>query len=154
MSIYSDKLTHIRIVINSVAQMCTREDMLAHYLGALFIDDVMKYNTLITKSFWRVQIDLSHYFNSWIKHLYNICHEVLNPVLNRPCIICFQVRCSLSSRGNAAASTSTSSGLSRRRSLVPVLGHDDRLVSDSLSIQKNCGTDNVCIPNLSVDVSQ
>ena len=54
MSTYSDKLAHVQVVINCqyfVAQMCTREDMLAHYLGALFIDDVMKYNTLITKSF-------------------------------------------------------------------------------------------------------
>ena len=33
MSIYSDKLAHIQVVINcwySVAQMCTREDILAH----------------------------------------------------------------------------------------------------------------------------
>jgi hypothetical protein len=35
---------------------------------------------------------------------------------------------------------------------VPVLA--DRLASDSLSIQKNCGPDNTCIPNLSVDVAQ
>ena len=51
MSIYSDKLAHKEVVINcqySVAQMCTSEDMLAHYLGAPFIDDVMRYNTLIT----------------------------------------------------------------------------------------------------------
>ena len=36
MSIYSDKL----------AQMCTREDMLAHNLGAPYFDDVMSYNSL------------------------------------------------------------------------------------------------------------
>ena len=50
MSIYLDKLAHVQVVINcqySVAQMCTREDTLTHYLGALFIDDVMRYNTLI-----------------------------------------------------------------------------------------------------------
>ena len=28
--------------------MCTSEDTLAHYLGALFIDDAMKHNMLIT----------------------------------------------------------------------------------------------------------
>ena len=35
MSIYSDKLAHLQVDINcqySVAQMCTREDMLAHIL--------------------------------------------------------------------------------------------------------------------------
>ena len=47
----TDKLAHIQVVINcrySVAQMCTREDTLAHYLGPLFIDDVMRHNTLRT----------------------------------------------------------------------------------------------------------
>ena len=34
----------------SIAQMCTSEDKLAHYLGEQFIDDVMRHNTLITKS--------------------------------------------------------------------------------------------------------
>ena len=28
--------------------ICTHEDMHAHYLGALFIDDVIRHNTLIT----------------------------------------------------------------------------------------------------------
>ena len=40
-----------QVVINcqySVAQMCTREDTLGHYLGALIIDDVMRHNMLIT----------------------------------------------------------------------------------------------------------
>ena len=53
MSIHSDKLAHIQVIINcrySVAQICTREDKLAHYLGAPFIDDVMRYNILITIS--------------------------------------------------------------------------------------------------------
>ena len=51
MSIYSDKLAHAQVVINcrySVAQMCTCEDMLAHYLGAPFIDDIRRYKMLIT----------------------------------------------------------------------------------------------------------
>ena len=54
MSIYSDKLAHLQVVINclySVAQMCTREDTLDHYLSAPFIDDVMRHNKLITLIF-------------------------------------------------------------------------------------------------------
>ena len=50
MSIYSDKLAHVKDIINcrySVAQMCTHNETLAHYLGAPFIDDAMRYNTLI-----------------------------------------------------------------------------------------------------------
>ena len=38
-SIYSDKLAHVQVVINchhSVAQLCTREHMLAHNLGMLY----------------------------------------------------------------------------------------------------------------------
>ena len=44
MSIYSDKLAHVQGVIkcqDSVAQMCTREDTLAHNLGAPHLDDIM-----------------------------------------------------------------------------------------------------------------
>ena len=51
MSIYSDKLAHLQVIINcrySIAKMCTREDTIAHYLGVPFIDDVMRYNALIT----------------------------------------------------------------------------------------------------------
>ena len=51
MSIYLDKLAHVQVVINcrhSVAQMCTREDTLAHILGAPYIDDVMSHNELTT----------------------------------------------------------------------------------------------------------
>ena len=51
MSIYSDKLANVQVVINcrySVTQMCTYEDTLAHNLGALYIDDVMSYNLLTT----------------------------------------------------------------------------------------------------------
>ena len=51
MSIYSDKLVHVQVVINcqySVGQMCTREDALAYLLGAPSIGDVMSYNSLTT----------------------------------------------------------------------------------------------------------
>ena len=34
--------------------------------------------------------------------------------------------------------------------LPPVLGHGEHLVTDSINIQKECGADNLCIPNLSV----
>ena len=42
MSIYSDKLAHIQVVINcpySVAQLCTCEDKHAHTFGTPCIDD-------------------------------------------------------------------------------------------------------------------
>ena len=55
MSIYPDKLAHVQVVNNcrySVAQMCTREDMLAHYLGTPFTDDVKRQNILITSINW------------------------------------------------------------------------------------------------------
>ena len=51
MSIYSTELESVQVVINcqySVAQMCTREDKLPHYLGAQYIDDIMRHNMLIT----------------------------------------------------------------------------------------------------------
>ena len=53
MNIYSDKLAHIliQVVINcrySVAQMCTRDDTLAHILGTPYIDDFMKHIELTT----------------------------------------------------------------------------------------------------------
>ena len=50
-SIYSDKLAHVQVVLNCRARdapMCTSEDGLAHILGAPFIDDVMSYNSLTT----------------------------------------------------------------------------------------------------------
>ena len=53
MSIYSDKLAQVQVVINCryfFAPMCTREDVLAHDLGAPCIDDVMSYNLLTTKA--------------------------------------------------------------------------------------------------------
>jgi hypothetical protein len=45
-------------------------------------------------------------------------------------------------------------GRQQRQQLFPVLGHDDRLATDTMSIQKNCGDDNICVPNLSVHASQ
>ena len=47
---YSDKLVHVQVVINcqySDAQSCTREETLAHNLGALYFDDVMTLTTFI-----------------------------------------------------------------------------------------------------------
>ena len=52
MSIYSDRLAHIQVVINCRARdapMCISEDGLAYILGAPFIDDFMSYNSLTTK---------------------------------------------------------------------------------------------------------
>ena len=51
MSIYSDKLAHVQVLINcqySIAQLCTREDTLVHNLGALYFDEVMSYSSLKT----------------------------------------------------------------------------------------------------------
>ena len=53
MSIYSDKLAHVQVVIPSwhfVAQLCTYEDGLAYILAAPSIDDVVSYNLLTTDS--------------------------------------------------------------------------------------------------------
>ena len=52
MSINSDKLVHLQVVVNCryfVAQMCTCEDTLTHNQGAIYIDDVMSYNLLTLK---------------------------------------------------------------------------------------------------------
>ena len=52
MSINSDKLAHVQVVINCryfVAQLCNREDKLAHNLGARYFDDVMSYNSYTTE---------------------------------------------------------------------------------------------------------
>ena len=46
MSIYSDKLAHIQVVINCPYSVCTREDV----LGAPCIDYVMSFNSLTTKT--------------------------------------------------------------------------------------------------------
>ena len=56
MSIYSDKLAYVQVVINCRdrdAPMCTSEDALAFILGVPFIDDVMSYN-LLTTSFYNI----------------------------------------------------------------------------------------------------
>ena len=47
MSIYSDKLRHIQVIINclnSIAKFCTCKDTLAHILCAPSSDDVMSYD--------------------------------------------------------------------------------------------------------------
>lgn len=41
----------------------------------------------------------------------------------------------------------------QRKVLAPVLGHNDKLATDTMSIQKNCGEDNICVPDLSVEAS-
>ena len=54
MSIYSDKLAHVQVVINCryyVAQICTCEDTLAQYLSAPYLDNVMSHNELTTPVF-------------------------------------------------------------------------------------------------------
>ena len=48
MSSYSDKFEQVQVIINCphlVAQLCTREDFLAHDLGAPGLCDVMSYNS-------------------------------------------------------------------------------------------------------------
>ena len=47
MSIYSDKLAHVQVVMNSqdsVARMCTREDTLVHNLGAPYFYDAITHS--------------------------------------------------------------------------------------------------------------
>ena len=67
MSIYSDKLAHIQVIINCQnidVPMCTREDGLALIAGAPSIDDVMSYNShnniffkyLVFFEYWRTII--------------------------------------------------------------------------------------------------
>ena len=72
MSIYSDKLSHVHIVINcrySVAQMCTREDTLAHNLGLPYFDDVTSYNSLTT-SIAPSRLLIGVWDLSWRQHLW------------------------------------------------------------------------------------
>ena len=72
MSIYSDKLAHVQVVINcrySLAQMCTREDTLAHNFEALYFDDVMSYKLLTTEG------KTNSSTKKWIEH------KVLFPIL-------------------------------------------------------------------------
>lgn len=51
-----------------------------------------------------------------------------------------QMKYSLASAGSGR----TASGL------TPVLAHGDHVVTDSLNIQKECGSDAICIPNLTI----
>ena len=54
MSIYSDKLANIQVLINCqyyVAQMCTREDTQARLLMRPVLDDDMSQNELTTKDY-------------------------------------------------------------------------------------------------------
>ena len=70
MSIYSDKLAHVQVVIKSwylVAQKCTREDMLAHNLGARYFDDVVSYNSLTTSYLIAI---LYYLLAKWVISLY------------------------------------------------------------------------------------
>ena len=63
MSIYSDKLTHVQVVINcrySIAHLCTREATLAHNLGTLHFDEVMSYNSLTTPTN-KLDVDISNF---------------------------------------------------------------------------------------------
>ena len=69
MSNYLDKLAYVEVVINgqnSIAQMHTREDMLA-YLGALYLDDIMShiifYYCVFLPFLSQVQYKCSHMFN-------------------------------------------------------------------------------------------
>ena len=53
MSIYLENQAHVQVVIKCryyVAQMCSGEDTLTHYLGLPFVDDKMRHNTLITNA--------------------------------------------------------------------------------------------------------
>ena len=75
------------------------------------------------------------------QHCFHLNGSILQSLL--------QVRYSLT--GSSVAS----SGSGRlRRELMPVLGQFETMTSDSISIQKECGPDNVCIPNLTVQASQ
>ena len=59
MSIYSDKLAHVQVVINcrySVAPMFNCEDTVAHNLGAPYIDDIMSYNSLTKSAIWMIPL--------------------------------------------------------------------------------------------------
>ena len=48
-------IAHVQVDINCrycIAQMCTSEDMLSHYLGVPYLDDVMSQNELTTRFFF------------------------------------------------------------------------------------------------------
>ena len=55
---------------------------------------------------------------------------------------------------NSSSSFPFSGILFSGNSVTPVLDDDDHLETDSLSIQKFCGLDNICIPDLSVSTQR
>ena len=75
-------------------------------------------------------------------------HLPASGILDKLTSIDIQVRYSLAEKNNGRYYGR------QRKELAPVLGHDDRMATDTVSIQKDCGHDNVCVPNLSVSVSQ
>ena len=59
MSIYSDKLAHIQVVINcqfSVAQMCTWEDTHARLFTRAVLADITSQNELTTKEWFEKKV--------------------------------------------------------------------------------------------------
>ena len=56
--------------------MCTREDALAYILGALFIDDVMSFNSLTTPNMFRFQMVQSCLVGEWF------CFQMVGPFLD------------------------------------------------------------------------
>ena len=61
MCIYLEKLAPVQVVINcrySIAQMYTREDMLAQYLGSPSSDDVMRHKELTTIRYTKDQLKM------------------------------------------------------------------------------------------------
>ena len=75
MSIYSDKLAHLQVVINclySIAQMCTWEDTHAHLFMCNILDYIMSQNELTTDSFTYLDLKLK----SKRQHLLNFHQKV------------------------------------------------------------------------------
>ena len=70
-------------------------------------------------------------------------------IIYHACAHFFQVKYSLAGNGGGRNYYGR-----QRRELLPVLGHDDKMATDTMSIQKNCGQDNICVPNLMVQASQ
>ena len=65
MSIYSDKLTHVQVVINclySVAQFCTGRVTLAHISGSPPIVDLMSYNFFLNVGSLKESIFLTTFY--------------------------------------------------------------------------------------------
>ena len=47
-SIYSNKLAHVQVIMNCLAHLCTSEATLAHNFGALHFDDVLSYKEYLS----------------------------------------------------------------------------------------------------------